>query len=61
MKLCREMENVSKKIAVLNILPQIVSFYDTEKAKEVCNEIREFDGVYNREDCYSMVKKSSER
>ena len=60
MELCREMEDVPKKDSCFEYIAQVVSFYDTEKAKEACDEIREFDGVRSREDCYSMVEKSIE-
>ena len=60
MELCREMEDVPKKDSCFEYIAQVVSFYDTEKAKEACDEIREFDGVHSREDCYSMVEKSIE-
>ncbi len=59
-ELCREMEDVPKKDSCFEYIAQVVSFYDIEKAKEACGEIREFDGVHSREDCYSMVEKSIE-
>ena len=57
-QLCRDMEDVSKKDSCFEYIAQAVSFYDIEKAREACGEIREFDGVHSREDCYSMVEKS---
>ena len=60
MQLCREMEDVPKKDSCFEYIAQVVSFYDIEKAREACGEIREFDGVHSREDCYSMVEKSIE-
>lgn len=60
MQLCREMENVPKKDNCFEYIAQVVSFYNTEKAKEACEEIKGFDGVHNKEDCYSMVEKSIE-
>ena len=60
MQLCREMEDVPKKDSCFEYIAQVVSFYDIEKAKEACDEIREFDGVHSREDCHSMVEKSIE-
>ncbi len=59
-QLCRDMEDVPKKDSCFEYIAQVVSFYDIEKAKEACGEIREFDGVHSREDCYSMVEKSIE-
>ncbi|XOB42688.1 MAG: hypothetical protein ACKKMP_01380 [Candidatus Nealsonbacteria bacterium] len=60
MQLCRNMKDVPKKDSCFEYIAQVVSFYDIEKAKETCGEIREFDGVHSKEDCYSMVEKSIE-
>jgi len=60
MQLCRDMSDVPKKDSCFEYIAQVVSFYDIEKAKEACEEIREFDGVHGKEDCYSMVEKSIE-
>lgn len=59
-QLCREMGDVPKKDSCFEYIVQVVSFYNTEKAKEACSEIKGFDGVHSREDCYSMVEKSKE-
>jgi hypothetical protein len=59
-QLCRDMEDVPKKDSCFGYIAQVISFYDIEKSKEACGEIREFNGVHNREDCYSMVEKSIE-
>ncbi|MBZ9571916.1 hypothetical protein KJA15_01080, partial [Patescibacteria group bacterium] len=32
----------------------------TEKAKQACSEIKEFDEVHSKEGCYSMVERSKE-
>ena len=60
MQLCREMGNVPKKDSCFEYIAQVVSFYDIEKAKEACGEIKEFDGVHSKEECYSVVEKSKE-
>jgi len=60
MQLCREMEDVPKKDSCFEYIAQVVSFYDIEKAREACGEIRGFDGVHSKEDCYSIVEKSKE-
>jgi len=60
MQLCRDMEDVPKKDSCFEYIAQVVSFYNVEKAKEACSEIKEFDGVQNKEECYSMVEKSKE-
>jgi len=60
MQLCRDMEDVPKKDNCFEYIAQVISFYDIEKAKEACSEIREFNEVHSREDCYSMVEKSIE-
>jgi hypothetical protein len=60
MQLCGEMEDVPKKDSCFEYIAQVVSFYDTEKAKEACEEIKEFDGVHSKEDCYNVVGKSKE-
>lgn len=60
MRLCEEMEDVPKKDSCFEYIAQVFSFYDIEKAKEACSEIKEFDGVHNKEDCYILVQKSIE-
>ena len=61
MKLCGEMEDVPKKDSCFEYIAQVVSFYDIEKAKEACGEIKEFDGVHSREYCYQLIEKSQEQ
>lgn len=60
MRLCQDMEDVPKKDSCFEYIAQVVSFYDTEKAKEACYEIKEFDGVHSKENCYTMIGKSIE-
>jgi len=60
MQLCREMEDVPKKDSCFEYIAQVVSFYNIEKAKKACSEIKEFDGVHSKEGCYNMVEKSRE-
>ena len=60
MQLCREMENVPKKDSCFEYIAQVVSFYDVEKAKQACDEIKEFDKVHSKDNCYKMVEKSIE-
>ncbi len=59
-QLCRGMEDVPKKDSCFEYIAQVVSSYDIEKAKQACSEIRKFNGVHSREDCYSMVEESIE-
>jgi hypothetical protein len=59
-QLCSKMSDVPKKDSCFEYIAQVVSFYDIEKAREACDEIKGFDGVHNKEDCYSMVEKSIE-
>jgi len=60
MQLCKGMEDVPKKDSCFEYIAQLVSFYDTEKAKEACGEIKGFDGVHSKEDCYRMIGESKE-
>jgi len=60
MQLCGEMEDVPKKDSCFEYIAQVVSFYDTEKARKACDEIRGFDGVHSKENCYTMIGKSIE-
>ena len=60
MQLCGEMEDVPKKDSCFEYIAQVVSFYDTEKARKACDEIRGFDGVHGKENCYIMIDKSIE-
>lgn len=61
MQLCREMEDVPKKDSCFEYIAQVVSFYDVEKAREVCDEIRGFDGVHDKEGCYDIIGESKEK
>jgi len=60
MQLCQGMENVPKKDSCFEFIAQVVSFYDVEKARKACNEIKGFDDVHSKEYCYSTVEKSKE-
>jgi hypothetical protein len=60
MKLCQDMEDVPKKDSCFEYIAQGVSFYNTEQAKEACDEIKGFDGVHSKEDCYGIIGKSIE-
>lgn len=60
MNLCKEMTDVPKKDSCFEYIAQVISFYDTEKAKQACSEIKEFDGVHSKKECYSTVEKSKE-
>ena len=57
MQLCREMEDVPKKDSCFEYIAQVVSFYDTEKAKEACEHIKEFNNVHTKERCYDLIMK----
>ena len=60
MQLCGGMSDVPKKDSCFEYIAQVVSFYDVEKAREACSEIKGFDGVHNKEDCYIKIGKSIE-
>jgi len=60
MQLCQEMEDIPKKDSCFEFIAQEVSFYDTEKAREACDEIKGFDGAHTKESCYNIVGKSIE-
>ena len=60
MHLCQKMEDVPKKDSCFEYIAQVVSFYDVERAKEACGEIKGFDLVNSKEDCYSVIEKSKE-
>lgn len=55
MPLCRDMKDVPKKDSCFDYIAQLVSFYDTEKAREACNEIKGFDNVHSKEDCLNKI------
>ncbi len=61
MQLCQEMSDVPKKDSCFEYIAQVVSFYNVEKAKEACDEIKGFDGVYGKEDCYEIIQKPDEK
>jgi hypothetical protein len=57
MQLCRDMEDALKKDSCFEYVAQVVSFCDKEKVRKACEEIKAFDSVHNKENCYNMVKK----
>ncbi len=61
MLLCREMEDVPKKDSCFEYIAQVVSFYDTERAKQACDEIKEFQEVHSKKECYQMIESSREK
>ena len=61
MQLCQEMSDVPKKDGCFEYIAQVVFFYDVEKAKEACDEIKGFDGGYGKEDCYKIIQKPDEK
>jgi len=61
MQLCQEMEDVPKKDSCFEYIAQVVSFYDIEKAKQACNEIKEIrdqvgNVIHKKEDCYNKIE-----
>lgn len=64
MQLCQEMEDVPKKDSCFEYIAQVVSFYDIEKAKEACNEIKDIKDktgkvVHRKNDCYDKLFESN--
>ena len=62
MRLCRGMEDVPKKDSCFEYIAQVVSFYDPEKAKEACDEIKEIRDqvgniVHTKNRCYDIIGK----
>lgn len=60
MQLCRDMDDVPKKDSCFEYIAQEISLYDLEKAREVCGEIKGFDQVTNKENCYLFIEKPEE-
>ena len=60
MQLCRGMKDVPKKDSCFEYIAQVVSFYDIEKAKQACSEIKEFNEVHSKKECYSIAERSKE-
>jgi len=58
--LCKEMSDVPKKDSCFEFIAEIFSRIDIGKAQQSCEEIKGFDGVHNKEDCYIKVQKSTE-
>ena len=61
MQLCREMDDVTKKDNCFEHIALLVSFYDKNKAKEACQEIKGLGGIHNKEYCYRLIEKSQEQ
>ena len=55
MDLCRDMSDVPKKEGCFEYIAQTFAQIDMDKAKEACDEIKGFDGVYSKDDCYSRI------
>ncbi len=55
MQLCEEMKDVPKKDSCFEYVAEVVSFYNKEKAREACGEIKGFDGVHSKEDCLNRI------
>ena len=60
MNLCREMSDVPKKDGCFEFIAEIFSRIDVEKARLACNEIKKFNMVHNKEDCYTKIQKPFE-
>lgn len=60
MSLCKEMSDVPKKDSCFEYIAEIFSRIDIEKAKQACNEIKGFDEVHSKDDCYKQIQKSNE-
>ena len=57
MDLCKEMSNVPKKDGCFEYIAETFISIDVEKAQQACNEIKEFDNIKSREDCYNKIQK----
>ena len=55
MDLCRDMTDVPKKDGCFEYVAQTIATIDMNKAKEACDEIKGFDNVKTREDCYYKI------
>ncbi len=55
MDLCEDMTSVPKKDGCFEYVAQTFTRIDINKAKEACDEIKGFDGVYSKENCYSKI------
>jgi eight-cysteine-cluster-containing protein len=55
MNLCGDMTSVPKKDGCFEYVAQTFTRIDINKAKEACDEIKGFDGVYSKKDCYSRI------
>lgn len=55
MDLCRDMTDVPKKDGCFEYVAQTIATIDMNKAKEACDEIKGFNGVKSREDCYDRI------
>jgi len=55
MNLCSDMTDVPKKDGCFEYVARTFTRIDLNKAKEACDEIKGFDAVYSKEDCYSRI------
>jgi len=60
MQLCRDMEDVLKKDNCFEYVAEVISFWDFEKAKQACDEIKGFDNVHSKEDCHKQIQQPIE-
>ncbi len=58
MNLCRDMYDVPKKDSCFEVVAQTFARIDTDKAREACDEIKEFRGVHSKEDCFNRVEEA---
>jgi len=56
MNLCRDMENIPKKDSCFEVIADSFINIDTEKSKQACDEIKEFNGIHKKEDCYNKIQ-----
>ena len=59
MQLCQEMEDVPKKDGCFEFVAEAFTRIDIEKAEQACNEIKGFDNVKSKENCYIKIQELS--
>ena len=60
MQLCRDMKDVPKKDSCFEYIAEVISFWDSERAKQACDEIVGYGLVYDKDSCYQKTQVSRE-
>jgi len=55
MTLCREMIDSPRKDSCFQFIALTFTKIDINKAKEACDQIKGFDNVYSKEECYKLI------